>query len=115
MRAKLNVHNEVGRLRQVMLHRPGGELLNLSPSNLEPLLFDDIPFLQAAQAEHDTFAKMLRDEGVDVIYLTDLVTEIEELFQKEGIESNRQICSKLLHRFLEFPACHCDDFFLFAV
>jgi len=75
MRAKLNVHNEVGRLRQVMLHRPGDELLNLSPSNLEPLLFDDIPFLQAAQAEHDTFAKMLRDEGVDVVYLTDLVTE----------------------------------------
>ncbi|MBR3317956.1 MAG: arginine deiminase [Atopobiaceae bacterium] len=69
----LNVHNEVGRLRTVMLHRPGGELLNLSPQNLEPLLFDDIPFLEVAQAEHDAFAKMLADEGVEVLYVEDLV------------------------------------------
>ncbi len=75
MRGKLNVHNEVGRLRQVMLHRPGEELLNLSPSNLEPLLFDDIPFLEVACAEHDAFAVMLRYEGVDVVYLEDLVVE----------------------------------------
>jgi arginine deiminase len=75
MQARLNVHNEIGRLRQVMLHRPGEELLNLSPSNLEPLLFDDIPFLQTARAEHDTFARMLRAEGVHVIYLEDLLTQ----------------------------------------
>ena len=75
MQAKLNVHNEVGRLRQVMLHRPGKELLNLSPSNLEPLLFDDIPFLEVAQAEHDEFARLLREEGVEVLYLEDLLTE----------------------------------------
>lgn len=75
MRGQLSVHNEVGRLRQVMLHRPGGELLNLSPSNLAPLLFDDIPFLEVAQAEHDAFAKMLRHEGAEVIYLEDLLVE----------------------------------------
>lgn len=75
MRGVLRVHNEVGRLRQVMLHRPGEELLNLSPANLEPLLFDDIPFLQAAQAEHDAFARMLADEGVEVVYLEDLVAQ----------------------------------------
>jgi len=40
----LNVRSEIGTLRKVMLHRPGGELLNLSPDNLAPLLFDDIPF-----------------------------------------------------------------------
>lgn len=78
MKAILNVHNEVGRLRQVMLHRPGDELLNLSPSNLQPLLFDDIPFLQAAQAEHDTFARMLQDEGVEVLYLADLLAQTLE-------------------------------------
>ena len=71
----LNVHNEVGRLRKVMLHRPGGELLNLSPQNLEPLLFDDIPFLEVAQAEHDAFAQMLKDEGVEVVYVEDLLAE----------------------------------------
>lgn len=75
MQANLCVHNEIGRLRTVMLHRPGDELLNLSPSNLEPLLFDDIPFLHAAQEEHDAFARMLREEGVEVIYLEDLLTQ----------------------------------------
>ena len=71
----LNVHNEIGRLRKVMLHRPGGELLNLSPQNLKPLLFDDIPFLEVAQVEHDAFARMLRDEGVEVVYVEDLLTQ----------------------------------------
>ena len=78
MQVKLCVHNEIGRLRTVMLHRPGDELLNLSPSNLEPLLFDDIPFLETAQQEHDTFARMLREEGVEVIYLEDLLTQTLE-------------------------------------
>ena len=71
----LHVCSEIGRLRTVMLHRPGEELLNLSPDNLSPLLFDDIPFLQVAQQEHDTFEHMLRDQGVQVLYLEDLVTE----------------------------------------
>ncbi|MDD5799324.1 MAG: arginine deiminase [Coriobacteriales bacterium] len=71
----LCVHSEIGRLRTVMLHRPGDELLNLSPANLDPLLFDDIPFLQVAQEEHDAFAKVLRDHGVEVLYLDQLVAE----------------------------------------
>ena len=70
-----NITSEVGQLRTVMLHRPGEELLNLSPSNLDRLLFDDIPFLAQAQAEHDAFAKLLLDEGVEVLYLEDLVAE----------------------------------------
>ena len=45
----LNVRSEIGRLRKVMLSRPGAELLNLSPDTLAPLLFDDIPFLEEAQ------------------------------------------------------------------
>ena len=75
MRAKLNVHNEVGRLRQVMLHTPGEELLNLSPANLEPLLFDDIPFMEVAREEHCAFARQLELEGVEVLYLEDLLTQ----------------------------------------
>ena len=71
----LNVHSEIGRLRKVMLHRPGDELLNLSPDSLERLLFDDIPFLAEAQREHDTFARMLADEGVEVLYLDQLAAE----------------------------------------
>ena len=71
----LNVHSEIGRLRKVMLHRPGDELLNLSPDSLGRLLFDDIPFLTEAQREHDTFARMLADEGVEVLYLNQLAAE----------------------------------------
>nr|WP_239471418.1 arginine deiminase family protein [Olsenella profusa] len=58
-----------------MLYRPGAELLNLSPDTLGPLLFDDIPFLEEAQREHDAFAQLLRDEGVEVLYLDELVAE----------------------------------------
>ncbi len=71
----LNVHSEIGQLRKVMLHRPGDELLNLSPDSLAPLLFDDIPFLHEAQAEHDVFARMLAEEGVEVLYLDRLAAE----------------------------------------
>ena len=71
------IHNtsEIGRLKRVLLHRPGGELENLMPEYLERLLFDDIPYLKEAQKEHDAFADCLRAQGVEVVYLTDLVVE----------------------------------------
>ena len=75
MHEGLNIRSEIGRLRKVMLYRPGNELLNLSPDTLGPLLFDDIPFLEEAQREHDCFARMLTEEGVEVLYLDELVAE----------------------------------------
>ena len=71
------IHNtsEIGRLRKVLLHRPGRELENLMPEYLERLLFDDIPFLEEAQREHDAFAECLRKAGVEVVYLADLTAE----------------------------------------
>ena len=71
------IHNtsEIGRLKRVLLHRPGKELENLMPEYLERLLFDDIPYLKEAQREHDAFADCLRGQGVEVVYLTDLVAE----------------------------------------
>ena len=71
------IHNtsEIGRLRKVMLHRPGLELENLMPEYLERLLFDDIPYLKDAQREHDAFADCLRQQGVEVVYLADLVVQ----------------------------------------
>lgn len=80
---KVNVNNEIKTLKTVMLHRPGEELLNLTPFLLEELLFDDIPDLVKAQAEHDEFAKILRDNGAEVVYLEDLMTET--LDQNEGL------------------------------
>ena len=67
--------SEVGRLRTVMLHRPGPELTRLTPRNNDRLLFDGIPWVARAQDEHDAFAAALRERGVDIVYLTDLLTE----------------------------------------
>lgn len=75
MNEPIHVFSEIGRLKQVMLHRPGKELENLMPDYLEQLLFDDIPFLKQAQKEHDFFAETLRNKGVDVLYLEDLAAE----------------------------------------
>jgi arginine deiminase len=69
------VDSEVGRLRTVMLHRPGPELSRLTPRNNDRLLFDGIPWVERAQIEHDAFANALRSRGVEVLYLTDLLRE----------------------------------------
>ena len=71
----LHVTSEIGQLKKVCLHRPGDELLNLPPDELERLLFDDVPFLEVAQQEHDRFAEILREQGVEVLYLEKLVAE----------------------------------------
>ena len=64
------IHNfsEIGKLNKVLLHRPGLELEALTPSTIERLLFDDIPYLKIAQEEHDKFANTLRNNGVEVVY-----------------------------------------------
>jgi arginine deiminase len=67
--------SEVGRLQTVLLHRPGNELKRLTPRNNDRLLFDGIPWVARAQEEHDGFAEALRDRGVEVLYLTDLLAE----------------------------------------
>ena len=71
-------NSEVGRLRTVMLHRPGPELARLTPRNNDSLLFDGIPWVGRAQDEHDAFAQALRDHDVEVLYLVELLTETLE-------------------------------------
>ncbi|GAA1905061.1 arginine deiminase [Nocardioides lentus] len=70
--------SEVGTLRTVMLHRPGPELKRLTPRNNDRLLFDGLPWVARAQEEHDAFAQALRDRDVEVLYLTELLTEAFE-------------------------------------
>ncbi|GLW64727.1 arginine deiminase [Actinomadura rubrobrunea] len=72
------VTSEVGRLRTVLLHRPGAELKRLTPRNSDKLLFDGIPWVGRAQEEHDAFAQALRDRGVEVLYLTELLQDVLE-------------------------------------
>lgn len=69
------VDSEVGRLRTVLLHRPGAELSRLTPRNNDQLLFDGLPWLQRAQEEHDAFAAVLTARGVQVLLLGDLLAE----------------------------------------
>ena len=70
--------SETGRLRTVLLHRPGDELRRISPHRREHVLFDRLPWVDRAQQEHDAFSQLLRDHGVEVLYLTELLQEVLE-------------------------------------
>jgi arginine deiminase len=69
------VHSEVGRLRQVIVHRPGLEHTRLTPSNAEELLFDDVLWVARAKAEHDMFCEVMRDRGVQVLHAEHLLAQ----------------------------------------
>ena len=71
----LGSNSEVGTLRVVILHRPGAELQRLTPQNNDSLLFDGLPWVARAQEEHDAFADLLRSRGVEVLLLSELLTE----------------------------------------
>jgi arginine deiminase len=73
---RLGATSEVGRLRTVLLHRPGPELSRLTPRNNDQLLFDGVPWVARAQEEHDAFAQALRDRGVEVLVLDRLLAEV---------------------------------------
>ena len=101
MNKSINVYSEIGKLKKVLLHRPGKELENLMPEYLDRLLFDDIPYLKIAQQEHDAFANIFKENGVEVVYLENLVVEslindevksrfIDEYIEEAGIKEDRE-------------------------
>ncbi|MDQ0149972.1 arginine deiminase [Eubacterium multiforme] len=89
----LNVTSEIGRLKTVLLHRPGEEVENLTPDLLDRLLFDDIPYLKIAREEHDAFAQTLRDAGVEVLYL--------EILAAEAIATDEKVKSEFISEFID--------------
>ena len=102
--------SEIAPLKKVLMHRPGDEFLNLTPNTLERLLFDDIPYLKIAKEEHDAYANALRAEGVEVVYLVDLVAEALEA-------GGRTVRKKFLEQFIAEAGVtspkvvkHCFDF-----
>lgn len=113
--AGVNVKSEIKPLKKVILHRPGKELLNLTPGTLEELLFDDIPYLKVAQEEHDVFAQILKDNGAEVLYLEQLMADVldqnpdlretflKQFIQEGGIRTDRY--QKILFDYLNdsFP------------
>lgn len=88
----IHVTSEIKPLKKVLLHRPGRELLNLTPNTLEELLFDDIPYLKVAEEEHDAFSQTLRDNGVEVVYLEDLMAQVLDM----GVD----VREEFLHQFI---------------
>lgn len=93
MKNMISNFSEIAPLKRVLVHRPGDEFLNLTPNTLDRLLFDDIPYLKVAQMEHDAFTNALRSEGVEVVYLTDLVAEAIE-------NGGRTVRKKFLEQFI---------------
>lgn len=73
---KIQVQSEVGKLKSVLLHRPGRELESLTPQYLDSMLFEDIPYLGQMQQEHDQFAELLRSEGCVVHYVEQLLADV---------------------------------------
>jgi arginine deiminase len=84
-----HVDSEVGRLRQVILHRPDLELKRLTPDNAAGLLFDDVLWVAEAQAEHDAFAAALRDHGVRVHYYGELFAQTLEIAEARAYVLDR--------------------------
>ncbi|CEQ12175.1 arginine deiminase ArcA [[Clostridium] sordellii] len=88
----ISVSSEIKPLKKVLLHRPGKEVENLTPETMKRLLFDDIPYLDEIQKEHDEFANLLRENGVEVVYLHDLMKEVL---------SNINIKEKFIEQFIK--------------
>ncbi|WP_416045129.1 arginine deiminase [Mesoplasma florum] len=91
--SKINVYSEIGKLKSVLVHRPGDEVENLVPDLLERLLFDDIPFKKVAIEEHDRFTDLLRREGVEVLYIERLVAE--------ALDENPNLKDEFVNKFIE--------------
>ena len=104
----IHVKSEIGKLKKVMLHRPGQELEHLVPEDLERLLFDDIPYLKTAKIEHDMFAEIMRGQGVEVVYLEDMTADVlknpekKEQFVREFISEGGPSSAKVRDQLYEY-------------
>ncbi|MCW3012235.1 MAG: arginine deiminase, partial [Solirubrobacterales bacterium] len=70
-----SVDSEVGKLRRVIVHRPGLEQRRLTPENAAGLLFDDVIWVRKAKVEHAAFVQVLRERDVEVLDAEDLLLE----------------------------------------
>ncbi|SHE97555.1 MULTISPECIES: arginine deiminase [Caloramator] len=108
MNSLINITSEIGKLKKVLLHRPGNEVENLVPEYLGRLLFDDIPYLKIAQEEHDKFAQVLRENDVEVVYLEELATsalsddKIKIEFLEEMMDESRINSPSLRQALIEY-------------
>ncbi|MBC1423289.1 arginine deiminase [Listeria seeligeri] len=99
----LNITSEIGKLRTVLVKRPGSELENITPEYLHSLLFDDIPYLKMMQKEHDYFVKTMQEAQIEVLYLENLAAEAlresgdKEIFLTKMIQESSQLDASALY------------------
>ena len=105
---QLKLYSEYGTLKRVIVHRPGPEIERLTPQNTSELLFEDVPFLESMQKEHDEFTHLIRNTTSATVYrlkqlLLDILTEqdlrikiLKELLRRTG---NVHLASEILERF----------------
>ena len=103
------VHSEVGKLRKVMVHRPGLEHSRLTPSNAADLLFDDVIWVKRAKEEHDVFTESMRERGVEVFYAEEMFAEALEVpaakeWVCDHVLNERMVGTSLARRAREFVA-----------
>ena len=91
--SELGVHSEVGKLRKVLMHRPGVDMDRLTPANRTEFLFDDVVWVERAQQEHDVFTSLLRDRGVEVLYVQDLLEETLRLSEETRQHAVQRVVS----------------------
>jgi arginine deiminase len=103
------VQSEIGRLRQVIVHRPGLELARLTPQNIGSLLFDDVLWAKKAKEEHDVFTEVLRDNGVRVHYFSQLLAETLDTADGRGYVLDRVCTPELLGPALVDPVRQLFD------
>ena len=117
-KSKFSVFSETGQLKQVMLHRPGREIDRLTIDNMDELLFDDLLWLEQAQLEHDSFAKILRDNGTEVLYFSKTLAEtiarpdvreelINDIFRFECLD--RRVSDAFRQVLMEMPEQQLAD------
>lgn len=92
-----NINSEIDPLKTVLLKRPGKEVENLIPDTMENLLFDDIPYLPVIQEEHDAFAQALKDNGTEVLYLEELLTEAIDATNNQKTIADQLITESGIH------------------
>jgi arginine deiminase len=86
----LGTHSEVGQLHTVMVHRPDLAHERLSPTNAHELLFDDVIWVRRARQEHDAFVDLMRERGVEVLLVHELLAEtFEDREAREWLLSRR--------------------------
>ncbi len=93
---KLGVHSEIGKLNKVIVSRPSLAHDRLTPRNCEELLFDDVIWVEQARKDHAEFCSLMRERGVEVYDIQDLLAEVLSDSSARSFMLDRLIIPKIV-------------------